>query len=594
MTYENRADIPVRYTWNLTDIYAADKDFYADIESVESQISQIAKFKGNLNTDQTILECYKFLTSLNKPLTKAACYASLKTSEDNKNTDYQAMEEAVTRVFFKLDEACSFFEPELTALPAERLNAMLNDKKFEDYTVSLRRIIASKAHVLSAEEEEIMTGAGDVARYFHETFTRLNSGDLEFGTIETEGKTIPLTHGTYSMFLNNPDQNVRREAFEKMYAAFKKYINTICGLYNGSVKYDCFTAKTRKFDSALQKALFYEEVDKKVYTNLIDSINANLEPLHDYMALRKKVLGLETLNMYDLFIPMFKNTGLALEFDDAFKLVKEGLAPLGADYQQLLQTAYDNRWMDVYENKGKTTGAYSLGVTGVHPFVLLNYQKTTHDVFTIAHELGHSMHSYFSGKNQPFEKESYTIFVAEVASTTNEVLLLKYLLAKEKDQNVRKYLLSYFLDMIRTTFYRQAMFAEFEGISHNMVEKGLPFNYETLSKEYYALNKKYYGDAICHNEEIRYEWARIPHFYRGFYVYKYATGITCAVNIANKILKEGAPAVENYKKFLSTGCSMDPVSELQIAGADLTTTEPFRVIAEEFKSTLAQLKELTK
>lgn len=594
MTFENRKDIPQKYTWDLTAIYKEEKEFFEELDKASSLIEKIANFKGNLTTAENVLACYELMTEIEKPVSRATCYAHLKISEDSKNTDSQAMMEKAMGIIVALGEACSFIDPELTALPEETLDAFVNDPRFEKYTVSLRKIKAGKAHVLSAREEEMLSSMGDVTRFFQETFNRFNNGELDFGTIEVDGKQVHLTHGSYAGLMNDRRQEVRAKAFNSMYTAYQGAINTITGLYTGSVKNECTMAKFRRFNSAREKALFYEEVEDKVYQNLINSINDNLQPLHDYMALRKSVLGLENLNMYDLHFPMFENADISLEFDDAFKMVKEGLHPLGEDYQALLQRAYDERWMDVYENVGKRSGAYSMGVPERHPFVMLNYQKTAHDVFTIAHELGHSLHSWYSSQNQPFEKENYTIFVAEVASTTNEVLLLNYLLQKEKDVNVRKFLISYYLDMMRTTFYRQAMFAEFEEISHNMVETGKPFNYQTLSNEYYALNKKYYGPAVTHNDFIKYEWSRIPHFYRGFYVYKYATGITCAVNIAKKILEEGAPAVENYKKFLSTGCSIDPVSELKIAGVDLTTPQPFEVIAGDFRKYLAELKELCK
>ena len=331
-----------------------------------------------------------------------------------------------------------------------------------------------------------------------------------------------------------------------------------------------------------------------MYDNLIKCLHANFEPMHRYIALRKKLLGVETLNMYDLYVPIFEDADISCEYEEACELVKKGLAPLGKDYLDVVQHAFDNRWIDVCETPTKRTGAYSMGVPGVHPYMLLNYQKTTHDVFTIAHEMGHSMHTYYSEKAQPVAKADYKIFVAEVASTCNEVLLLKYLLSTVTDDNVKKYLLQYYLDMLRTTMYRQAMFAEFEQITHAMAEKGQPLTAESMCKKYLKLNKMYYGKAVRHNKEIKYEWARIPHFYRAFYVYKYSTGIISAVCIAEKILSEGAPAVEKYKQFLSLGGSMDPVSELKVAGVDLTSSEPFDVVAKSFRDTLSQLEELCK
>lgn len=344
----------------------------------------------------------------------------------------------------------------------------------------------------------------------------------------------------------------------------------------------------------MEQALFNEQVDKSVYDNLIKSTHESLAPLHDYIALRKSLLGVETLNMYDLYVPIFENADISCEYEEACELVLKGLAPLGEDYLSVVRQAFANRWIDVHETPTKRSGAYSMGVAGVHPYMLLNYQKTTHDIFTIAHEMGHSMHTYYSEKTQPFAKADYKIFVAEVASTCNEVLLLKYLLATEKDVNVKKYLLQYYLDMLRTTMYRQTMFAEFEQIAHEMVESGQPLTTEVMCQKYLELNKMYYGEAVNHNDEIKYEWARIPHFYRAFYVYKYATGIISAVCIAEKILCDGESAVAAYKKFLGLGGSMDPVSELKVAGVDLTSSEPFQIVAKSFTDTLAELKELCK
>ena len=344
----------------------------------------------------------------------------------------------------------------------------------------------------------------------------------------------------------------------------------------------------------MEQALFSEQVDKAVYDNLIKCMHANLEPLHKYIALRKKLMGVETLNMYDLYVSIFEDADISCEYEEACELVLKGMEPLGEDYLKVVRHAFANRWIDVHETPTKRSGAYSMGVAGVHPYMLLNYQKTTHDIFTITHEMGHSMHSYYSEKGQPFAKAGYKIFVAEVASTCNEVMLLKYLLKTETDVKIRKYLLQYYLDVLRTTMYRQAMFAEFEQISHDLAEKGQPLTAEVLCDKYLELNKMYYGPSVCHNDEIKYEWARVPHFYRALYVYKYATGIISAVCIAEKILSEGKPAVDNYKKFLSLGGSMDPVSELKVAGVDLTTNEPFDIVTKSFADTLAELEKSVK
>lgn len=594
MGYENRQDIPVKYTWDLSAIYPNETLLEKDCAAAGELIGKIKNYEGKLNNEKSIYEFFELTGDIEELFEKAICYTHMKMDEDSKNTDVQAMRDKVMSIYNKYSVATSFVQPELSRLDEKTLDEIMAKPQFKKHNYTLRRIKAGKAHVLSAEAEELLTNAGEVTGYFRETFGRLDNGEMDWGTVKVDGEPVALSHGSYSMLMQNPSQEVRKQAFEAWYKAYEGKINTIAGLYCGSVRQDCFFAKARKFGSAIEKALFYEEVDRKVYDNLIDSVNKTLPMLHEYMALRKKVMGLETLNMYDLNYPMIPAANLALEFDEAFALVKEGLKPLGEEYQGLLQRAYDERWMDVYETPGKRSGAYSMGVYGVHPYVLLNYEKTTHDVFTIAHELGHSMHSYYSCQAQGREQNNYTIFVAEVASTCNEILLLRHLLKKETDKDMRKYLLSYLLDTIRTTMFRQTMFAEFEAKAHELIETDKPFNYESLSDIYYGLNKKYYGPAVEHNRKIRYEWCRIPHFYRGFYVYKYATGITSAICIADKILKEGEPAVKRYKEFLSTGCSLDPVNELRIAGVDLETSAPFETVAKIFKETLDELKELCK
>ena len=374
-----------------------------------------------------------------------------------------------------------------------------------------------------------------------------------------------------------------------MFGAYKDHINMLAANYAGNVKKDWFYAKVRGFQSALDYSMYKENVPSTCYEKLLDAVGKGTEPLHKYIALRKKVLGVDTLNMYDLYVSMVKEQELALEYEDAVKLVKEALKVMGKEYSDVLASAFESGWIDAFENKGKRSGAYSWGVYGVHPFVLLNYQKTVHDVFTIAHELGHSMHSYYSNSSLPETKADYEIFVAEIASTVNEVLLLKHLL-KTASGEFRKYLLSYYLDMFRTTLFRQTMFSEFEAIAHGMVEKGEPITADALCDAYYELNKKYYGPSVEHNDLIRYEWARIPHFFTSFYVYKYATGITTAVSIANNILTQGEKYFAKYKKFLSAGGSMPPLDIIRLADVDLESDAPYELAIKEFSDTLAELE----
>lgn len=594
MSYTNRNEIPEKYKWNLGDIFATPDKWEEAFAELSNEYLQLVEFKGKLADREQLLAFLKLSDKIELKLEQLYCYASMAYNEDSQDSERQARFSKIYGLLTKYDAATSFVSPELSAIPDEQLGALIADPDFADYDVMLKNILEGKAHILSAAEEHILANVGAFSGQFHEIFGRLDSGDIKFDAIEVDGKKVQLGHGTYSMLLQHKDQAVRKLAFETYYKSYINVINTIAGIYEGSVKADWFRAQTRKFGSSMEMALFYEHVDKAVYDNLIKCTHESLAPLHRYIALRKKLMGLETLNMYDLYTSIFDNADISCEYEQACELVLKGLAPLGEDYLAVVRKAFAERWIDVHETPTKRSGAYSMGVKGVHPFMLLNYQKTTHDIFTIAHEMGHSMHTYYSDAAQPQAKSDYKIFVAEVASTCNEVLLLKYLLKTETDPAVKKYLLQYYLDMLRTTMYRQTMFAEFEQISHDMVEKGEPFTTEALCDKYLQLNKTYYGDAVNHNDEIKYEWARIPHFYRAFYVYKYATGIVSAVCIAEKILKEGAPALANYKKFLSLGGSMDPVSELKVAGVDLTTEEPFRIVAESFQNTLSELEELTK
>lgn len=594
MAYTNRKDIPEKYKWNLGDIFATPADWEKTFEKLSAEYPTLASYKGKLADRNNLLEFLKRSDSFDVELGKLYCYAYMSYNEDSQDGEKQARYSRVYGLLTQYSAALSFVSPEISAIPDEQLESFINDPAFSDYDVSLKNILAGKAHILSPEEEKILANVGAFSGQFQEVFNRLDSGDIKFDEITVRGEKVKLGHGAYSTLLQDKDQSVRKLAFETYYKAYINVINTLAGLYEGSVKADVFRAKTRKFQSTMESALFYEQVDKKVYDNLIKCMHESFQPLHHYIALRKKLMGLEALNMYDLYVAIFEDADISCEYEEACELVKKGLAPLGEDYLKVVQQAFDNRWIDVYETPTKRSGAYSMGVAGVHPYMLLNYQKTTHDIFTIAHEMGHSMHTYYSEKAQPAAKADYKIFVAEVASTCNEVLLLKYLLSTVTDVKIKKYLLQYYLDMLRTTMYRQAMFAEFEQITHELVEKGQPLTAEVMCNEYLKLNKMYYGEAVHHNDEIKYEWARIPHFYRAFYVYKYSTGIISAVCIAEKILKEGESAVKNYKKFLSLGGSMDPVSELKVAGVDLTSEEPFKIVAKSFEDTLEQLEELCK
>ncbi|MBQ5725357.1 MAG: oligoendopeptidase F, partial [Clostridia bacterium] len=448
-------------------------------------------------------------------------------------------------------------------------------------------------HVLSREMEELLAQGSRVFDGYHDVFTALDNADFPYPTVRVDGESVTVTHGTYGVLMRHPDRRVRRRVFEAYYKAYIGLINTITATYVGNVDKDVFLSKARKYDSCLAKALASEDVDVKVYRNLLRSVNKGLPLLHRYFRDRKRVLGMKSMHMYDLYTPLVEGAELELDYEAAYEVVKEGLAPLGERYAALLDEAHDNGWIDVEETEGKRSGAYSISVYGLpHPYVLLNYQPTTSDVFTIAHELGHALHSYHSEHAQPQEKADYKIFVAEVASTVNEILLIKHLLSKTEDVKLKKYLLSYYMDTIKGTLFRQTQFAEFEYLAHDMAEKGQPLTKDALCEAYLALNKKYYGRSVVSDPEIAYEWARIPHFYRGFYVYKYATGITAAISIAERILSEGAPAVEDYFRFLSSGGSDSPVELLKLAGVDLCRMDAFNAAMASFKDALEQFEAL--
>ena len=434
---------------------------------------------------------------------------------------------------------------------------------------------------------------GQVFGGFHDIFSMIDNADMPFPTIDVDGKPVKVTHGMYGLLLQSEDRDVRERAFKAYYKAYISLINTISATYIGNVNKDVFLSKVRKYDSCLSQALENEDVSARVYENLLECVHDGLPLMHRYIADRKKALGLDEMHMYDIYTPIVKNEDLTMPYEDAFKLVRKGLAPLGEDYGKLLQTAHDEGWIDVEETDGKRSGAYSICVYALpHPYVLLNYQPTIHDIFTIAHELGHSIHSYKSDAAQPKSKCDYKIFVAEVASTVNEVLLLKYLLKNTESKSLKKYLCSYYMDMIRTTLYRQTMFAEFEYIAHDAAEKGVPLTKDFLNGKYLELNKKYYGNDIVSDDEIAYEWARIPHFYTSFYVYKYATGIISAISIAERIYKEGDKAVEDYFRFLSSGGSDSPVELLKLAGVDLNEKDAFKAAMKSFEDTLEEFENI--
>ena len=581
-----RQEVQAKYKWKVEDIFPSDEAWEKSYAEAEKQID-FSAFEGKLDKKESVVRFFAQEEETAKKLERLHLYAHMRHDEDSRISKYTAMQSKALSLYVRFSSATSFAEPEFTALPEETLRAYAQDADLKDHDYFFRQLIKGKAHVLSAKEEKLIAAGGEMYSQFQNIFSMIDNADIRLGEVEdADGKQIPLTHGMYGVILHGSDRDLRKRAFERYYRAYIELTNTIAATYFGNVKKDVFLAQAKKYDSCLARALENEDVDVRVYDNLISAVHAHLPSMHRYIALRKKLLGLEEQHMYDIYAPLVADAELKLPYEEACGLVVEGLAPLGKEYQALLRKGFAEGWVDVCETSGKRSGAYSTGVFGIHPFVLLNYQETTSNIFTIAHEMGHSLHTYFSNQNQPYAKADYRIFVAEVASTVNEVLLLKHILSTTKDKALEKYLLNYYLDTIRTTLHRQTMFAEFEEIAHSMVEKGEPLTSENLCDVYLGLNKQYYGEAIVHDKEIAYEWSRIPHFYTSFYVYKYATGITSAISIVSRILREGEPAVKDYMAFLSSGGSDDPVSLLKIAGVDLTQKTAFETAMREFEDVL--------
>ena len=589
---KNRCDVPENLKWRLEDIFETVEEWNETYAALEGKLD-FSKYEGKLSDADTLLECLAAVNDVVLDLSRLAVYASMRADEDTRNSEAMALESRVDVIWMRFSGAVAFITPELTDLPMETLEAFAADERFKDYDYTIRKTIKNKPHVLSKEVETLLSQEGTIFGGFSKIFGMIDNADFPYPTIKVDGEKVQVTHGMYGVLLHSPNRKVRREAFKAYYKAYHGLLNTITATYAGNVEKDVFIARARKYGSSLEKAMAGEDVDVKVYKNLLRSVKKGLPLLHRYYRDKKKLMGLKSMHMYDVYVSPIEDAELKLDYEDAFKLVKEGLAPLGERYQELLQEAHDNRWIDVEETAGKRSGAYSNSVYGLkHPYVLLNYQKTTNNVFTLAHELGHAMHSYFSERTQPQEKADYTLFVAEVASTVNEVLLLKHLMKTTDDQKLKKYLLSYYMDMLKGTLFRQTQFAEFEYIAHDMAEKGQPLTKDALCKVYHDLNKKYYGRSVVSDEEIAYEWARIPHFYRAFYVYKYATGIITAVSIAERIYNEGQTAVDDYFKFLSAGGSDSPVELLKLAGVDLTKMDAFDSCMASFKSALEQFETL--
>lgn len=590
---KQRNEIDKKYQWNLGDIYASDEVWEQKLEEVKAKIAELTSFKGKLGDENELKKFLKLERDISCEAEKLYCYAKMSRDQDNGDVKYVALCDKAYSLLINLEAETSFVTPELSKLDDETLLALSEKEEFADNSLTFKEIVRNKAHLLSENEEKILALTGEMANSYDTIFTMLDDVDMKFDAVTMpDGTKEELSHGRYGLFLQDKDRELRRQAYESMYNAHIANINTLTAIYSSSVKKDIFYARVRNFPSTIEGELYSGNIPLSVYDGLVDTVNASLPVLHRYVELRKRILKTDDLKMYDMYVPVVDADDKKYTYEEGCELAKKALAPLGEEYVALLERAFNENWIDVYENKGKTSGAYSWGAYGTHPYMLLNYQDRLDDVFTLVHEAGHSMHSYYSDASLPYEKAQYRIFVAEVASTVNEVLLLKYMLKNTDDEKTRAYLLNHFLEQFRTTVFRQTMFAEFERESHRMAENGESLTVESLNKVYGDLNRKYYSSAVDTDKYIETEWARIPHFYRAFYVYQYATGFSSAVAIADMILKEGAPAVERYIKFLSSGGSDFPVELLKIAGVDLSKPDAIVSGMKVFEDTLDEFERI--
>ena len=580
-------------TWRLEDIYENEDLFSQDAERLDARMDEFAGLQGTLKDgSEALLKVMQLYEEMNQIFEKLYVYANQRNHEDTANAKYQKMSGEMNIVAARLSQVTAWLESEILELDEAVLRQEMElEPELKKYDWFLIQITRKKAHILDKEKEALMARVGELAQTPSNVFAMFNNADITFPEITDEkGEKRKLTVGTFISCMESKDRILRQHAFQALYGEYKQYINTLSAAYYGNAKQADFFAKERHYGNAMEEALDGSNIPVSVYQNLIETMKKRLPAMYRYVALRKKLLGYEELHMYDVYVPMVDTPEKKYSFEEAKEIVKRALAPLGEDYQALLQKGFDNRWIDVYENEGKRTGAYSWGAYGTHPYVLLNYHGSLNDVFTLAHEMGHALHSWHSDHKQPYLYAGYKIFVAEVASTCNEALLISDLLKRTNDQTERKYLINYFLDQFKGTMYRQTMFAEFEMLTHDIVSQGGVLTAEQLCELYLTLNKKYFGEEMISDPEIAYEWARIPHFYTPFYVYQYATGFAAAIAISSKILKGEEGIVEKYKQFLSGGSSMDPIDLLKLCDVDMSTPQPVEEALDVFESYLSELE----
>lgn len=592
-----RNEIPEQFKWKLEDIYESNELWEKDFAEVRNLAIQLGEYKDKLCLSaDSLFKCMEANAGINRLFEKVYVYAQMRSHEDSANGYYQGLADRTASLAVEVSSASSFIVPEILSIPDDKLISFIkSNEKLAFYKKYIDVIVRTKPHVLSASEEQILAMSGEMANAPGNIFSMLNNADMKFPTIKDEkGHEVELTKGRYIQMLESTDRRVRKDAFDALYTTYKKQRNTLAALLNSQVKSNIFNAKVRKYSSTRESYLFPDNVPEAVYDNLIKAMHDNMHLMHRYMKLRKEVLGLDELHMYDIYTTMVKEAKMDITFEEAVETVKKGVASLGEKYSKDLEKGLTSGWIDVYENEGKSSGAYSWGCYDSHPYVLLNHSDTVNNMFTLAHEMGHALHSFYSDAKQPYIYAQYKIFVAEVASTLNEALLMQYMLKNTTDKTKKMYLLNYYMEQFRTTVYRQTMFAEFEKIIHGKAEAGESLTADVLCQVYHDLNVVYYGPDMVVDELLDMEWSRIPHFYTSFYVYKYATGFSAATAIAHKIATEGQSAIDKYLEFLQSGGSDYPIELLKIAGVDMTTPDPINNALKVFEDLLNQMEELVK
>ncbi|MCT7398498.1 MAG: oligoendopeptidase F [Eubacterium sp.] len=591
-----RIEQKVEDTWCLEDMFESDDFWEEEFGRLQRMIFQYEDFEGTLGESaDSLLEYLKFNDETNLLMERLYVYANMRYHQDMANSMYQEFAARAQKLMVEISGASAFAEPEILEITTEKINIFFNENpELETYKRYISEILRGKNHTLDKKTETILAKSRQMANAAENIFSMYNGADIKFPSITTEeGEEIEITHGNFVPLLESTDREVRKAAFEGVYETYGKMRNTLAATFAANLDQANFYAQVRNFSSAREMYLYGSNIPESVYDNLIETVHKNMDKMHKYVSLRKKILDVSELHMYDLYTPIAKAPDTKYSFEAAKDIVLEGLAPMGEEYIKVLEEGFDNRWIDVYENEGKRSGAYSWGAYGIHPYVLMNYHGTLDHVFTLAHEMGHAIHSYYSDANQPYVNAGYKIFVAEVASTCNESLLIQHLLKITEDEEEKAYLINHFLEQFKGTLYRQTMFAEFEKIAHSMVQNGEGVTADRLCEIYYNLNKKYFGDDIVIDKEIELEWARIPHFYNPFYVYQYATGLSAAIALSKRIIEEGKPAVEDYMKFLKGGSSQDPIELLKIAGVDMTSAKPIETALELFGNLLDELQKMT-